>query len=106
MSFATIPANTVALSAIAASSVNVAIPRQSTHAYISNPSANPVAFKFGSANTVAAVFPVVGTPNDIVVPQGRELVVALPLGITYVAAIALVAGPSLVYVSCGSYSDT
>lgn len=106
MAFSNIAIGTVALSAIAASSVNVQLPKKCSAVLIANASANPVAFRFGVDNTVAALFPVAaGAAGDMVIPSGqtKEISVSAQAAI-WVAAIAGVAGPSLVYISCGEAS--
>lgn len=101
MAFSPIPAGTVAVSCTATSS-NAALPKACSAVSISNPSANPVAFRFGVDNTVTASFAVAaGAAGDIVVPAGQVKDLSIPPRYTWVAAIALVAGPSIVYVSCG-----
>lgn len=98
--------NTVALSVVASSHSAVTITSTSGGApnlFIQNPSANPVAFNIvGTGTAAAAAFPTDGSPaNGIVIPAGQSKVLG-PFGPNpSVTAIALVAGPSLVYITPG-----
>jgi hypothetical protein len=99
--------NTVALSVANSSHSAVTITCTSGGAqnlYIQNPSANPVAFNVlgGGGTAAAAVFPVDGTPaNGFVVPAGAAKIISASPNPS-VTAIALVAGPSIVYLTPGS----